>query len=119
MKGMWCNILAKPNMRIIKNEISIPDQSEVDLIAFGAVGKSATVGQTRRTRKGGKACSQAAREKSDNPVSQFSSLGTVQKSCHDHVYSIISKYCINTLNNCVNVPFVWLTHKRHTLYYTT
>lgn len=54
MKGMWCNILAKPNMRIIKNEISIPDQSEVDLIAFGAVGKSATVGQTRRTRKGGR-----------------------------------------------------------------
>lgn len=61
MKGMWCNILAKSNMRIIKNEIFIPDQSEVDLVAFGAVGKSVTVGQTRRTRKG-------AREKSDNPV---------------------------------------------------
>lgn len=81
MMGMWCNILAKSNMRIIKNEISMTDQSEVDLIAFGAVGKSVTVGQTRRTRKGGKACSQAAREKSDNPVSQFSSLGTVMIMC--------------------------------------
>lgn len=52
MKGMWCNILAKPNMRIIKNEISIPDQSEVDLIAFGAVGKSATVGHEGRGKGG-------------------------------------------------------------------